>query len=111
MNIACVVRKADASQVMRLKAILLDFDGVIAETDNHHVAAWQRTLAVMGWQVPDEVAARSAEIDDREFLAQLFAERGIVSDKIEEWVRRKHKPLTGADAPEFAATLSRARLT
>jgi beta-phosphoglucomutase len=74
---------------MRLKAILLDFDGVIAETDNHHVAAWQRTLAAMGWHVPDDVAARSAEIDDREFLAQLFAARGVVSDKIEEWVRRK----------------------
>jgi beta-phosphoglucomutase len=88
LNIA-VVRKADASQVMRLKAILLDFDGVIAETDNHHVAAWQRTLSTMGWQIPDDVAARSAEIDDREFLARLFAARGVVSHKLEEWVRRK----------------------
>ena len=43
------------------KAILFDFDGVIADTDNHHIAAWQRTLAVMGWQIADEVAARSAE--------------------------------------------------
>jgi beta-phosphoglucomutase len=74
---------------MPLKAILLDFDGVIAETENHHVAAWQRTLATLGWQVPDEVAARSADIDDREFVAQLFASRGVVSDKIDEWVRRK----------------------
>jgi beta-phosphoglucomutase len=74
---------------MPLKAILLDFDGVIAETENHHVAAWQRTLSTLGWQVPDEVAARSADIDDREFLAQLFAARGVVSDKIEEWARRK----------------------
>lgn len=71
------------------KAILLDFDGVIAETENHHVAAWQRTLSTLGWQVPDEVAARSADVDDREFLAELFAERGVVSDRIEEWVRRK----------------------
>jgi beta-phosphoglucomutase len=74
---------------MPLKAILLDFDGVIAETENHHVAAWQRTLSALGWQVPDDVAVRSADIDDREFLAQLFAERGIVSEKIEEWVHRK----------------------
>ena len=74
---------------MALKAILLDFDGVIAETDNHHIAAWQRTLSVLGWQVTDEVAARSAEIDDREFLTELFATRGIVSDKIDDWVRRK----------------------
>jgi len=74
---------------MALKAILLDFDGVIAETDNHHIAAWQRTLSALGWQVSDEVAARSAEIDDREFLTELFAKRGIVSDKIDDWVRRK----------------------
>jgi beta-phosphoglucomutase len=50
---------------MPLKAVLFDFDGVIADTDNHHIAAWQRTLAAMGWQVVDEVAARAAEIDDR----------------------------------------------
>ena len=83
------LRLADSPQLMPLKAILFDFDGVIADTDNHHIAAWQRTLAVMGWQVADEVAARSAEIDDREFLAELFAQRGITSDKIDDWVRRK----------------------
>jgi beta-phosphoglucomutase len=71
------------------KAILFDFDGVIADTANHHIAAWQRTLCVMGWQVADEVAARSAEIDDHEFLADLFALRGIEGGKIEDWVRRK----------------------
>src|SRR5580658_156000 len=82
-------RAADSAQLMPPKAILFDFDGVIADTDNHHIAAWQRTLAVMGWQVDDEVAARSAEIDDREFLAGLFAERGIKEGNIECWVRRK----------------------
>jgi beta-phosphoglucomutase len=81
--------KADRRPVMPLKAVLLDFDGVIAETDNHHIAAWQRTLSTLGWQIPDEVAARSAEIDDRDFLAELFAGRGIVSHKIEEWVLKK----------------------
>src|SRR5258708_3675997 len=83
------IRLANSSQIMALKAIFLEFDGVIAETDNHHIAAWQRTLYVMGWQVSDEAAARSLEVDDREFLAELFAQRGIVSDKIDEWVRRK----------------------
>ena len=71
------------------KAILFDFDGVIADTGNHHVAAWQRTLAVMGWHISDEVAARSSEIDDREFLAEFFSQRGITEGKIEDWVRRK----------------------
>src|SRR5262249_24594466 len=74
---------------MSWKAVLFDFDGVIADTENHHVAAWQRTLSVMGWQLPDEVAALSAEVDDREFLRRVFAERGIPTDKVGEWVRRK----------------------
>jgi beta-phosphoglucomutase len=82
-------RSADLAQLMPPKAILFDFDGVIADTGNHHIAAWQRTLTVMGWHIADEVAARSAEIDDREFLAEFFAQRGITEGKIEDWVRRK----------------------
>jgi HAD superfamily hydrolase (TIGR01509 family) len=74
---------------MPLKAVLFDFDGVIAETENHHIAAWQRTLSVLGWQVSDEVAARSSEIDDRQFLSDLFAQRGIPPDKVDDWVGRK----------------------
>jgi beta-phosphoglucomutase len=73
------------------KAILFDFDGVIAETENHHVVAWQRTLSFMGLMVPDEVAARAAEVDDREFLAELFAAREIPVDKVDEWVDRKQE--------------------
>lgn len=74
---------------MPLKAILFDFDGVIAETENHHVAAWQRTASFMGLQITDEVAARAAEVDDREFLIDLFTEREIPIDKVDEWVERK----------------------
>ena len=74
---------------MPLKAVLFDFDGVIAETENHHVAAWQRTLAAMGWLVPDEIAARAAEVDDREFLIDLFTLRGMPVDRVDDWVRRK----------------------
>jgi len=74
---------------MAPKAILLDFDGVIAETENHHIAAWQRTLSALGWQVPDLVAAASAEVDDREFVKDLFASRGLPAVKVEEWARRK----------------------
>ncbi len=74
---------------MAVHAVLFDFDGVIAHTANHHVVAWQRTLATMGWRVTDEVAARAAEVDDRQFLVDLFTKRGIESDKIDEWVRRK----------------------
>ena len=74
---------------MPARALLLDFDGVIADTENHHIAAWQRTLCALGWHVPDEVAARSAEIDDRDFLRELFASQQIEGGDIEGWVRKK----------------------
>ena len=74
---------------MSPKAILLDFDGVIADTRNHHVVAWQRTLGFMGLTVADDVAARGAEADDVAFLTELFAAREIPVDKVEEWVERQ----------------------
>ena len=90
---------------MPLKAILFDFDGVIADTDNHHIAAWQRTLSTMGWQVVDDVAALATEIDDRQFLAELFAKHGFPPDKIDDWVRRKQL-LDSTNAPRFTQALS-----
>jgi beta-phosphoglucomutase len=80
---------ADPRYPMAVRAVLFDFDGVIADTENHHIAAWQRTLTALGWQVPDDVAARSAELDDRQFLRELFATQGIVGGEIDAWVRKK----------------------
>jgi HAD superfamily hydrolase (TIGR01509 family) len=76
---------------MALKAVLLDFDGVIADTENHHIAAWQRTLMALGWQVSDEIAARSAEVDDRDFIRELFVAQGISDGDVEGWVRKKQE--------------------
>src|SRR2546423_1521894 len=45
---------------MPVRAVLFDFDGVIADTENHHVAAWQRTFLDMGWAVPDDVGVRAS---------------------------------------------------
>ncbi len=42
---------------MPLRALLFDFDGVLADTENIHIAAWQRTLADLGWEVADDVCA------------------------------------------------------
>ena len=71
------------------RAVLFDFDGVLADTENVHVAAWERTFEAMGWDVPPEVCARAAEVDDRAFLADLFARRKVEGGDVEGWVRRK----------------------
>lgn len=81
-------------------AVLLAFDGVLADTENYHVAAWQRTLARLGWDVPDEVAARSVEVDDYAFAAEVFARRAVVQADLDGWVARKR-----------ALTLEMARLS
>ncbi|MGE3819378.1 MAG: HAD family hydrolase [Isosphaeraceae bacterium] len=86
---------------MPLRALCLDFDGVIADTENHHVAAWQRTLGSLGWEVDDQLCARSLWQDDRSFLAELFQSRGVVGGDVEGWVRRKQELTKSllADAP------------
>jgi beta-phosphoglucomutase len=74
---------------MSTRAVLFDFDGVIADTENVHVAAWQRTFGVMGWIETDEACARAAEIDDRAFVAEVFERRKIDGGNVEGWVARK----------------------
>ena len=70
-------------------AVLFDFDGVIADSENYHVAAWQRTLVRMGWELSDEAASKALEMDDREFAAELFARRGLAEADVDGWVRKK----------------------
>jgi beta-phosphoglucomutase len=77
------------------RAVLFDFDGVIADTENLHVASWERTFGLMGLDVPAGGCARAAEIDDRAFLAEVFAEKQIQGGDIAGWVRRK-QDLTAA---------------
>jgi beta-phosphoglucomutase len=71
------------------RALLFDFDGVIADTENIHIAAWQRTFLAMGWEEPEAVCVRAAEIDDRAFLAEVFARRKIEGGDVAGWVARK----------------------
>jgi beta-phosphoglucomutase len=80
-----------APQTMPLRAVCFDFDGVIADTENIHVAAWQRTLASLGQETSDEVCARAVEVDDRKFLTEFFTQRGIEDGNVEGWVRRKQE--------------------
>ena len=74
-----------------VRALLFDFDGVIADTENHHVAAWQRTFALMGLTVDDATCARSMEQDDRVFLTEALTRRQIDDGDVDGWVRRKQE--------------------
>lgn len=85
------------------RAILLDFEGVLADTENVHVAAWERTFGLMGWEVSPESCVRGSEMDDHDFLTDVFFERGFIDGDIKGWVRRKQS-LTRqllADVPPF----------
>jgi beta-phosphoglucomutase len=88
---------------MTPKAVLFDFDGVIADTENVHVTAWQRTTARLGWELTDEAAARAAEIDDRAFLTELFAARKIADGDLNGWLLHKQVLTESllADAPRI----------
>jgi beta-phosphoglucomutase len=85
------------------RAVLFDFDGVLADTENIHVAAWERTFGALGWDVPPEVCARAAEQDDRRFLAEIFAARGIDGGYVAGWVERKQRltRMMLADSPRL----------
>ena len=76
---------------MPTRAVLFDFDGVLADTENVHIAAWQRTFGALGWDEPEDVCARSIEVDDRLFLTEVFARRQVDGGDIEGWVRRKQE--------------------
>jgi beta-phosphoglucomutase len=76
---------------MPARALLFDFDGVIADTENIHIAAWQRVFGMMGWEATDESCAPAVEMDDRVFLARIFDEKKIVGGDVPGWVLRKQK--------------------
>jgi beta-phosphoglucomutase len=85
------------------RAVLFDFDGVIADTENLHVAAWERTFGLLGLEVPAGDCGRAAEIDDRDFLAEIFARKQIHDGDIDGWVRRKQELTLAmlADSPRI----------
>jgi HAD superfamily hydrolase (TIGR01509 family) len=77
------------------RAVLFDFDGVIADTENVHVVAWERAFARMGIEVAPEICARAAEQDDRLFLGEVLRTREIADGDIEGWVRVKQEITRG----------------
>lgn len=88
---------------MPLRAVLFDFDGVIADTENVHIVAWERTFGDMGWVVPAETCQRAAEVDDRVFLAEVFTAAGVEGGDVAGWVARKQRLTRSllADSPRI----------
>ena len=46
---------------------------------------------MLGWDETDEVCARAAELDDRAFVAEVFARRKVEAGDVEGWARRKQE--------------------
>lgn len=88
---------------MAVRVVCFDFDGVLAETENVHIAAWERTFARLGWDIKPEVCAGAAEKDDRDFLLAVFASRNIEHGDVEGYVQLKQQLTRGilADAPRL----------
>lgn len=72
-------------------AVFFDFDGVIADTENIHIAAWEETLGEIGWELDDIDCSPAASIDDRVFFAEFLASRGVTDGDIEGWTARKQR--------------------
>ena len=105
---------------MPIRAVLFDFDGVLADTENVHVAAWQRTFRVMGWHESEETCVRAASIADVAFVREVFARRKIDGGNVKGWAERKQaltvgllreRPRLQPGAAELVQTLREAGLT
>lgn len=74
-----------------VNAILWDFDGVIARTENLHVAAWQRVVRHVEVKLPRQAFDNAAIEDDRDLIAKAFASLKIKlhSSQIRDWCAAK----------------------
>lgn len=63
---------------MKLAAVIFDFDGVLADSEPLHLAAFQRVLATIGIDLePDEYYARYLGFSDRDAFIHVCADRGV----------------------------------
>lgn len=77
-----------------LKAIIFDFDGVIADTEPLHLKAFQLTLQDHGIVLSDEeYFTRYLAYDDRTLFKELFKHRSIEHDesKIADFMSQKSR--------------------
>ncbi|GJM16824.1 MAG: haloacid dehalogenase [Thermodesulfobacteriota bacterium] len=77
-----------------LKAIIFDFDGVIADTEPLHLKAFQLTLLEEGLELTEEeYAAKYLAYDDKTFFKELFKDRNFDHNEstIFEFINRKSR--------------------
>lgn len=75
-----------------LKAIIFDFDGVIADTEPLHLKAFQLTLEENNIKLSEEeYAEKYLAYDDKTFFKELFKDRNFEHDEIviSEFIKRK----------------------
>ena len=75
-----------------LKAVIFDFDGVIANTEPIHLGAFQRTLDGLGIRLTEEdYYARYLAYDDKTFFRRFLGDRGYEHEDslIAELIQRK----------------------
>jgi len=77
---------------MHLKAIIFDFDGVIADTEPIHLGAFQRTLGGLGIELTEkDYYANYLAYDDKTFFRRFLHDREYKhgDDLIAELIERK----------------------
>ena len=82
---------------MRLRAVIFDCDGVLADTEPLHLRAYNTILEPLGVAIgPAEYAADFLGLDDREAFARVLALRGVahVSSDVERLVEAKARTFT-----------------
>lgn len=75
-----------------LRAIIFDFDGVIADTEELHLKAFQRTLKEEGIELTkEEYYEKYLALDDKGCFREVFSSKGrhITDEKIRELVEKK----------------------
>ncbi|MEK6286579.1 MAG: HAD family phosphatase [Acidobacteriota bacterium] len=75
-----------------LRAIIFDCDGVIADTEPLHLAAFDRVLREEGIAITEEdYLAHYLALDDRSCFTRAFGERGrsLTQDQLNEMIGRK----------------------
>ena len=73
------------------RVILLDFDGVLAETDNVHVAAWEQVFDRIGLDVPLDLCERAPLVEDEALFVEVLARLKLRDADASGWVRRKRE--------------------